>query len=91
MKFIKIKSFFISFLTAIALSAQADQSSRLNINTATAEEIDKVLVFVGSQTAEAIVLHRSERGGFESLDDFAQVEGVSKRLARYNRSRIRFE
>ncbi len=90
MKFIKVPSLVIAAISAIAINAQADQLSRLNINQASAEEIDKTLVFVGEKTARAIVEYRNRYGAFQSLDDLAQVKGVSKRLARYNRSRVRF-
>ena len=91
MKFIKIPSLVIAVLSAFAISAQADQASRLNINTATAEQIDNTLVFVGERTAKAIVEYRSKNGQFQTLDDLAKVKGLSKRLAKYNRSRISFQ
>lgn len=82
-----------SFITAVlAISAHANNDGeRLNINLATAEQIDNTLVFVGKNTAQNIVNYRNENGDFKNLQEFAKVEGVSKRLARYNRSRISFE
>ena len=90
MKFIKMPSLVIAFLSAVAITAQADENTRLNINTATADQIDKTLVFVGENTAKKIVEYRNKHGEFYSLSDLAEVKGVSKRLARYNRSRISF-
>lgn len=83
----------VSLLTAaLAISAHANNDGeRLNINLATAEQIDNTLVFVGKNTAQNIVNYRNENGDFKNLQEFAKVEGVSKRLARYNRSRISFE
>ena len=77
--------------SALALSAHAGQVSRLNINTASADQIDKTLVFVTANTAKKIVEYRNQHGAFSSLSDLAEVKGVSKRLTRYNRSRISFE
>ncbi len=79
------------FAASFTLSASASDGQRLNINTATAEEIDKTLVFVSENTARKIVEYRNHNGDFDSLQEFAEVEGVSKRLARYNRSRVSFE
>ncbi|WP_330924159.1 ComEA family DNA-binding protein [Candidatus Sororendozoicomonas aggregata] len=90
MKFFKVPSLIIAAVSAAAITAHAGQSERLNINTASAHEIDNTLVFVGAKTAQAIVNYRSRYGRFDSLNDLAQVKGVSKRLARYNRSRISF-
>ena len=90
MKFLKVPSLIIAVVSAAAITAQAGQSERLNINTASAYEIDNTLVFVGEKTARAIVEYRSRHGRFDSLNDLAEVKGVSKRLARYNRSRISF-
>ena len=88
-----IPTLSVSFITAVlAISAHANNDSeRLNINLATAEQIDNTLVFVGKNTAQNIVNYRNENGDFKNLQEFAKVEGVSKRLARYNRSRISFE
>ena len=90
MKFFKCPSILLVATTVLALNVQADPS-RLNINTASAETIDKTLVFVGQQTARKIVEYRQQYGTFNNLDDLAKVKGVSKRLARYNRNRIRFQ
>lgn len=91
MKLIKMPSLVIAFLSVMAISAQASEAIRLNINTATADQIDKTLVFVGDKTAQAIVEYRSLHGSFDNLSDLAKVKGLSKRLARYNRSRIDFQ
>ncbi len=90
MKFLKAPSLIIAVASAVAITAQADQSKRLNINTASAHEIDSALVFVGARTAQAIVNYRDRYGRFDNLNSLAEVKGVSKRLARYNRSRISF-
>ncbi len=78
-------------ISTLAVSAHAGESNRLNINQSSATEIDKTLVFVSEDTARSIVEYRDQHGEFSSIHELAKVKGVSKRLARYNRSRISFE
>lgn len=91
MSFLKTTAITALLTAAVTLSAQAAENNRLNINQASANEIDQTLVFVSEQTAQKIVDYRKENGNFSNLNDLASVVGVSKRLARYNRSRISFE
>lgn len=51
---------------------------RININTATAEELD-VLPGVGEVTAARIIAYRDENGPFRSVDDLIHVEGIADR------------
>ena len=56
-------------------------ASPVNLNTATAEQLD-TLDGVGPATAQKILDWRREHGGFRSIDDLAQVPGIGpKRLA----------
>ena len=47
----------------------------VNLNTATAEELD-TLPGVGPATAAAILAYRSEHGQFSSVDDLLEVRGI---------------
>jgi len=47
----------------------------VNINTATADELD-VLPGVGPATAAAIIARRQEHGPFQSVDELADVRGI---------------
>ncbi|MGB0360031.1 MAG: ComEA family DNA-binding protein [Endozoicomonas sp.] len=85
-----MKKLSAAILLCSAFSVYALDNDRLNINQASAMEIDTKLVFVSEQTANKIVKHREAHGPFKSIDDLAKVDGVSKRLTRFNRSRIRF-
>ncbi|XP_041357229.1 F-box/WD repeat-containing protein 7-like [Gigantopelta aegis] len=60
---------------------------RIDINTATAVEFEK-LVGVGACKAEAIIKHRKEIGSFSSVDDLSDVPGVSRCLVHVNRRRL---
>jgi competence protein ComEA len=51
---------------------------RINLNTATAEELD-VLPGVGEVTAARIISYREQYGPFRSVDDLIHVEGISER------------
>lgn len=48
----------------------------LDINTATAEQLEKELKGVGPVKAKAIVDYRKKHGAFKSLDDIKKVDGI---------------
>jgi competence protein ComEA len=53
--------------------------SKLNINTATAEQF-MALKGIGKKKAEAIIAWRTEHGGFKSVEQLAEVNGISERF-----------
>lgn len=53
----------------------APQRSLVNINTASAEELE-TLTGIGSVLAQAIVDYRAEYGAFESVDELLNVRGI---------------
>ena len=56
-------------------------STPLNLNTATAEQLD-LLDGVGPETARKIVAYRDQKGGFRSVEELDQVPGIGpQRLA----------
>lgn len=50
-------------------------TGKLNVNTATAEELD-TLPGVGPSTAGAIIAYREQHGPFQSVDDLLNVRGI---------------
>ncbi len=85
MKFIQ-KTLFALLLSGAAMAMAA--SSSVNINTADAETLAKILKGVGPAKAEAIVEHRKKHGPFKSLDQLAGVSGIGKKLVEMNREVI---
>lgn len=85
MKFIQ-KTLFALLMSGAAMAMAA--SSSVNINTADAETLAKILKGVGPAKAEAIVEHRKKHGPFKSLDQLAGVSGIGKKLVEMNREVI---
>lgn len=55
--------------------------AKLHLSTASAEQLDEI-DGIGPTLAERIVEHRDAHGGFRSVDELAEVEGIGeKRLA----------
>ena len=50
----------------------------VNVNTATAEEMQEALNGVGPVKAQAIVEYREENGKFKSKSDLTKVDGVGE-------------
>jgi len=66
----------------------ADPADRVDINTASAEALAEAIHGVGLKRAQAIVLHRERHGAFSSVDQLAQVRGISARTVEKNRDRL---
>jgi competence protein ComEA len=61
---------------------------RVNINTADAATLDRVLVNVGPSKADAIVAYRKTNGVFRTIDQLALVKGIGLKTIERNRDRI---
>ena len=66
----------------------ADPPDKVDINTASAEVLAEAIHGVGAKRAQAIVLHRERHGAFSSVDDLAQVRGISTKTVERNRDRL---
>lgn len=86
MKSIKLMAH--SLLFALALAGSAFAGEKVNINTADAATIDRVLLNVGPSKAEAIVAYRKQNGAFKSAEQLAQVKGIGLKTVEKNRDRI---
>lgn len=61
-----------------AASAGKALSHKVNINTASAEELT-TLDGVGPATAEKIIAYRTEQGPFKTIDDIKEVSGIGEK------------
>ncbi len=52
----------------------------VNINTATVQELDALLPGIGIKKAEAIVEYRTIVGGFKSLEELMEVDGIGRKI-----------
>ncbi|UTM58963.1 ComEA family DNA-binding protein [Photobacterium sp. CCB-ST2H9] len=60
----------------------------VNINTANAEELDKLLLGVGPDKARSIIEYRDQHGEFSTADDLSKVKGIGASTVEKNRDRI---
>lgn len=58
---------------------EATKEGKVNINTATVEEL-KILKGVGEKKAEAIIEYRKKNGSFKTKEDLMKVRGIGKKL-----------
>ena len=66
---------------ATAAGDEPAEGVPLNLNTATAEQLDE-LDGVGPAMAASILKYREQHGGFGSIEELGQVSGIGeKRLA----------
>jgi competence protein ComEA len=56
-----------------------EATKKLNINTATWEQLDK-LPGIGESKAKAIIAYRGEKGYFRKIEDLAKVKGIGDKM-----------
>ena len=81
---------FHSLLLSLVIAGSAFAAEKVNVNTADAATIDRVLLNVGPAKAEAIVAHRKANGAFKSVEQLALVKGVGLKTVEKNRDRMAF-
>ena len=74
-------------IPAGAMSKEAAKDGKVNINTATVEEL-KTLKGVGEKKAEAIIEYRKKNGSFKTKEDLMKVRGIGKKLFESFQERI---
>ena len=77
-----------SLVLSLALAGAAIAGETVNINTADAATIDRVLLNVGPAKAQAIVDYRKANGAFRSAEQLAMVKGIGLKTVEKNRDRI---
>lgn len=83
-----IKFALQALLLSLMLCGAALANEKVNINTADAATLARVLHNVGPAKAEAIVEYRREHGAFRSAEQLAQVRGIGLRTVERNADRI---
>jgi competence protein ComEA len=73
-----------------AVVAGAGETTRINVNTASAEELTQ-LKGVGPEYAARIIAYREENGPFKTPQDLMKVKGIGVKTIENNKERIVFE
>ncbi len=74
--FILILVALISFMGGLA---SAEEKAKININTATAEELS-TLEGIGEMKAESIIEFRDNHGHFTKIEDLKNVKGIGDKI-----------
>ncbi len=73
---------------ADAAAATGSEIAVVNLNTADAETLARVLTGIGEDKAEAIVAWREANGEFKSVDELTQIKGIGQATLNKNRDRL---
>ncbi len=71
----------------LAKEAQQEESSLVNLNTATAEQLMS-LTGVGQSKAEDILNYREQHGSFQTIEELMQIPGIKERVFEKIKDRI---
>lgn len=80
-----LQTFLLTITLLFSYTAFAD---KININTATAEEISSAMSGIGESKARAIVEYRKNNGKFKTLESIQEVDGVGAKTLEKNRDKI---
>ena len=83
-----LTTLFSSLILSLAMAGAAIAGETVNINTADAATLDRVLLNVGPAKAQAIVDYRKANGAFRSAEQLALVKGIGLKTVEKNRDRI---
>jgi len=88
-----MKLFHTLFLTLILLFSSGVMSAqtsavKVNINTASAEQIATAMTGIGVSKAKAIVKYRKTNGKFKSVQDLENVDGIGAKTVAKNKDKI---
>ncbi|MDQ6969334.1 MAG: ComEA family DNA-binding protein [Mariprofundus sp.] len=64
-----------AMLSMVMATGSVFAAEEVNINTATAEQLQSVKG-IGEKTAAAIIIYREAHGAFKSVDDLTRVKGI---------------
>lgn len=71
-------------------ASRADQHAvtPINLNAADTATLQKELIGIGKNKADAIVAYREANGPFTSVDELIEVKGIGKAILDKNRDRL---
>ena len=75
---------------SLAAGDSAGLSGTVNVNTATADEL-QLLPGIGESRAKAVIAMRKQRGGFKALGDLREMRGIGEAGLERLRPFVRFE
>jgi len=76
------------FLTTILLFSASAFAGKVNINTASAEQIASSMTGIGESKAKAIVEYRTSHGKFKSIASLENVDGIGAKTVEKNKDKI---
>ncbi|EJD6501008.1 helix-hairpin-helix domain-containing protein [Providencia rettgeri] len=66
----------------------SEQSDKVNINSASVDELAQKLSGIGKQKAKAIVEYRQKYGAFNSIENILEVQGIGPAFLEKNKDKI---
>lgn len=82
---------FVFVITTFSANLLAATPQQIDVNTATAQELDDALPGIGPSKAEAIVSYRNQHGAFNSLEDLDNVPGIGPKILKLIQNVVQFE
>lgn len=80
---------FHSLLLTVILSFSASAfAEKVNINTASAEQIAAAMSGIGDSRAKAIVEYRTKNGKFKTVESLENVGGIGAKTIEKNKANI---
>jgi competence protein ComEA len=70
--------FILSYYSFAQASAQTKNSKKININTASLAELQK-LPRIGAKIAQRIIDYRKRHGNFKRIEDIMKVRGIGEK------------
>ncbi len=91
----KIKMFASVIMVAMVIVfmitvAMADDDQRINLNTASVEELMQ-LKGIGKSYAERIVAYREKNGPFQKVEDILNIKGIGSKTIENNKALLKVE
>ena len=77
----------MSMLLVMSGVAVVSAMDKVNINTASAEELT-ALKNVGPKTAQAIIIYRETHKGFKTPEEITEIKGVGEKTFQANKNMI---